>query len=115
MILANLVIVAMFGFFILVMRENSFAASTITVEAGQHVISTGPYAYVRHPMYAGAVLMIFAMPLALGSLWGLLVAVLAFPILLARIFDEERALSAELAGYNDYRRRVPWRLIPRVW
>jgi len=114
-ILANLVIVAMFGFFILVMRENNFAASTITIEAGQHVVSTGPYAYVRHPMYAGALLMIFAMPLALGSWWGLLVAALACPLLVARILDEERALSAELAGYDDYCRTVPYRLIPRVW
>jgi len=106
---------AAFGFILLVLRENTFAASTITVEAGQRVISTGPYAHVRHPMYAGAVLLILAMPMALGSLWGLLAAAILPPILIARIFDEERTLSAELPGYDDYRRAVPHRLIPLVW
>jgi protein-S-isoprenylcysteine O-methyltransferase Ste14 len=114
-VLANLLIIAAFGFFLVVLRENTFAASTITVEAGQRVISTGPYAHVRHPMYAGAALLIFAMPIALGSLWGLLAAAVAVPVLIARILDEERTLSAELPGYDDYRRAVPWRLIPLVW
>jgi protein-S-isoprenylcysteine O-methyltransferase Ste14 len=114
-VLANLLIIAAFGFFLMVLRENTFAASTITVEAGQRVISTGPYAHVRHPMYAGAALLIFAMPIALGSLWGLLAAAVAIPVLIARILDEERTLSAELPGYDDYRRAVPWRLIPLVW
>jgi protein-S-isoprenylcysteine O-methyltransferase Ste14 len=114
-VLANLLIVAAFAFFLVVLRENTFAASTITVEAGQRVISTGPYAYVRHPMYAGAAALSFAMPIALGSCWGLLPAALAIPVLLARIFDEERTLSAELPGYDDYCRAVPYRLIPRLW
>jgi len=113
-ILANLIVVAMFGFVLMVLRENSFAASTVTVEVEQRVISTGPYAYVRHPIYAGALVMLFAIPLALGSLWGLLVAAFAFPILVARTLDEEGALSAELAGYDDYRRSVRYRLIPQV-
>jgi protein-S-isoprenylcysteine O-methyltransferase Ste14 len=114
-VIANILMVASFGLFLVVLRENSFAASTITVEAGQRVISTGPYAHVRHPMYAGAALLIFAMPIALGSLWGLLVSVIATPVLIARIFDEERALLAELPGYRDYLTAVPYRLIPHVW
>jgi protein-S-isoprenylcysteine O-methyltransferase Ste14 len=114
-IIANILMIADFGFFLLVLHENTFAASTITVEVGQRVISTGIYAYVRHPMYAGALLLLFAMPIALGSLWGLLVAAIAIPLLIARIFDEERTLSAELPGYDDYRRAVPYRLIPLVW
>jgi protein-S-isoprenylcysteine O-methyltransferase Ste14 len=114
-VLANLFIIAAFASFLLVLRANTFAASTITVEPGQRVISTGPYAYVRHPMYAGAVVLIFAMPIALGSCWGLLAAALTIPVLLARIFDEERTLSAELPGYEEYCRAVPYRLIPRVW
>jgi protein-S-isoprenylcysteine O-methyltransferase Ste14 len=114
-VIANLLIVATFGFFLVVLRANSFAASTITVEAGQRVISTGPYAYVRHPMYAGAALLMFAMPIALGSWWGLLVSLISAPVLVARILDEERALSAELPGYRDYLIAVPWRLIPLVW
>jgi protein-S-isoprenylcysteine O-methyltransferase Ste14 len=114
-VLANLFIIAAFASFLLVLRANTFAASTITVEPGQRVISTGPYAYVRHPMYAGAAVLIFAMPIALASFWGLLAAALVIPVLLARIFDEERTLSAELPGYDDYCRAVPYRLIPRVW
>jgi protein-S-isoprenylcysteine O-methyltransferase Ste14 len=114
-VIANILIVAAFGFFLVVLRANSFAASAIIVEAGQRVISTGPYAYVRHPMYAGAILLIFAVPIALGSWWGLLVAVIATPVLIVRIFDEERALGAELPGYKDYLVKVPYRLVPRVW
>jgi protein-S-isoprenylcysteine O-methyltransferase Ste14 len=114
-VIANILIVATFGFFLVVLRANPFAASTITVETGQRVISTGPYAYVRHPMYSGAVLLILAMPVALGSWWGLLIAVISAPVLIARILDEERALGAELPGYKNYMVAVPWRLIPRVW
>jgi protein-S-isoprenylcysteine O-methyltransferase Ste14 len=66
-------------------------------------------------MYAGAVLLIFAMPIALGSLWGLLAATILPPLLIARILDEERAFSAELPGYDDYRLAVPYRLIPLIW
>ena len=114
-IVANLLMLAALGFILLVVRENTFAASTITVERGQRVISTGPYAHVRHPMYAGALPLIFAIPIALGSWWGLLVAAVSLPLLVARILDEERALSGELAGYDNYRRTVPYRLIPLVW
>ncbi|MGH7836993.1 MAG: methyltransferase family protein [Candidatus Binataceae bacterium] len=113
-VVANLLILAAFGFFILVLRENSFAASTINVEPGQRVISTGPYARVRHPMYAGGALLLFAMPVALGSWWGLLAAAIALPVLIARIIDEERALSADLSGYDDYCHSVRYRLIPLV-
>jgi protein-S-isoprenylcysteine O-methyltransferase Ste14 len=114
-IIANGLVIACFGFFILVMRENTFAASTIRVEAGQRVISTGPYAYVRHPMYTGGVVLILAMPLAMGCWWGLILTAIWVPLLVARILDEEGALSAQLAGYEDYRRAVPYRLVPLVW
>lgn len=112
---ANLLIVAAFVVFIVVLRANTFAASTITVEAGQRVISTGPYAIVRHPMYTGGLLMILAMPIAMGSWWGLIPATAASPVLIARIFDEESALIAELPGYEAYCRAVPFRLVPRLW
>jgi protein-S-isoprenylcysteine O-methyltransferase Ste14 len=114
-IIANLAIVAMFGFFILVLRENTFAASTITVEPGQRVVSTGPYACVRHPMYSDGLLLIFAMPLAMGSLAALPIAALSLPLLVARILDEECALAAELPGYDAYRSTVRYRLVPMVW
>jgi protein-S-isoprenylcysteine O-methyltransferase Ste14 len=114
-VVANLLMLAALGLILFVVRENTFAASTITVERGQRVISTGPYAHVRHPMYAGALPLIFAIPIALGSWWGLLVAAISLPLIIARILDEERALSAELAGYDEYRRAVVYRLIPLVW
>src|SRR5215469_2743045 len=95
-VLANTLIFATFGLFLLVLRENSFAASNITVEAEQQVISSGPYAVVRHPMYSGGLLLVLAMPIALGSWWGLLLSVIGIPLLLVRILDEEQALSAVL-------------------
>ena len=98
-----------------VFRANSFAAATIRVEAGQKVVSTGPYAIVRHPMYSTALLMIFGIPIALGSWWGLLVFVALIPALAWRLIDEERVLLRELEGYSDYRRRVRFRLIPLIW
>jgi protein-S-isoprenylcysteine O-methyltransferase Ste14 len=112
---ANLLIVVAFAVFIVVLRANTYAASTITVEAGQHVVSTGPYAIVRHPMYTGGLLLLVATPLAMGSWWGLIPAIAASPALIARIFDEESALIAELPGYDAYCRAVPFRLVPRVW
>jgi protein-S-isoprenylcysteine O-methyltransferase Ste14 len=112
---ADIVIIGTFGFFIAVLRANTYAASTIAIEAGQRVISSGPYAIVRHPMYSGAVVLIFAIPLALGSSWGLIAAALAIPILVARILDEERMLSAELPGYDGYCRAVRFRLVPLIW
>ena len=114
-VIANLLMAAGFALTLIVLRANSYAASTITVERGQRVISTGPYSYVRHPMYTGALFMIAAMPIALGSWWGLVPIAVAMPALIARIFDEERALSTELPGYVEYCRVVPYRLLPHVW
>lgn len=101
--------------FFLTVRENSFAARVVQVEEGQRVISTGPYAVVRHPMYSGISLMWMATPVALGSWWGLIPA-LTTPLFLAvRLLDEEKALAAALPGYAEYTRRVRWRLVPRIW
>ncbi|HYL60576.1 MAG TPA: isoprenylcysteine carboxylmethyltransferase family protein [Candidatus Acidoferrales bacterium] len=109
-----LVVAALLGFF-LVMRENSFAASTIKVEEAQRVISTGPYRFVRHPMYAAGTLLFVGSALALGSLWALIMAAGVCAAMVARLLDEERFLSANLPGYDDYRRNVRHRLIPMVW
>jgi len=79
------------------------------------VIDTGPYAYVRHPMYAGAVWLFVGMPLALGSWWPIALMVLVVPVLLWRLLDEERILIRDLPGYGEYRKRVRYRLIPGVW
>jgi protein-S-isoprenylcysteine O-methyltransferase Ste14 len=105
------------GFYIvfLVYKENTFAFATIRVACDQKVISTGPYAVLRHPMYAGSSLYLLGMPLALGSYWGLLVIAAAMPFLIWRLLDEERFLSKNLQGYTEYCAKVRWRLIPGVF
>ena len=105
------------GFLIvfLTFRENTFTAGTIEIAEGQHVIDTGPYAIVRHPMYAGALILIAGIPLALGSWWALLPAALLVPVIVWRLMREEAFLAANLAGYVDYRGRVRYRLAPLVW
>lgn len=99
----------------LVLRANSYAAATIRVETGQPVISTGPYAIVRHPMYAAATIMFLETPFALGSYRALWPAVLVVAAMMVRLLDEEKVLSAELPGYDEYRRKVRWRIFPFVW
>src|SRR5262249_55048438 len=114
-ILADLVILLSFLFIFWVIRVNSFAASNIRVEKDQKVIDTGPYAHVRHPMYAGAMWLFLGVPLALGSWWSLGLIVVFLPVLMWRLLDEERILQRDLPGYAEYMRRVPCRLIPLVW
>ena len=105
------------GFLIvfLTFRENTFTAGTIEIAEGLHVIDSGPYAVVRHPMYAGALVMIAGIPLALGSWWGLIPAALLVPILAWRLLREETFLAANLPGYGDYCGRVRYRLVPMFW
>ena len=98
-----------------VYRENSFASATIELAPDQKVISTGPYALIRHPMYLGGFIMFVGIPLALGSWWGLLVFALMIPAIIWRLLDEERFLVSNLAGYSEYLSRVMYRLIPFVW
>jgi protein-S-isoprenylcysteine O-methyltransferase Ste14 len=104
-----------FCIMLLVFRENTFSAATIQIAEGQTVISTGPYAVVRHPMYAGGLFSFFGTPLALGSWWGLLALVAVLPALVWRLLDEERFLLANLPGYAEYAARVRYRLIPGVF
>jgi protein-S-isoprenylcysteine O-methyltransferase Ste14 len=99
----------------LVFRENTFTSATIEIAEDQKVISTGPYAFVRHPMYAGGSLLFIGTPLALGSYWGLLAFVAVLPALIWRLLDEEKFLARNLPGYVEYCARVPWRLIPGVF
>jgi protein-S-isoprenylcysteine O-methyltransferase Ste14 len=98
-----------------VFKENTFTAQTVEVEAEQKVISTGPYAIVRHPMYVGGLVFISGIPLALSSWWGLLMAALIAPVIAWRLLDEERVLIMDLIGYAEYRDKVKYRLIPFVW
>ncbi|MED5816083.1 isoprenylcysteine carboxylmethyltransferase family protein [Mycolicibacterium sp. 050232] len=99
----------------MVVFQNSFAGASIQVEDEQPLVSTGLYGLVRHPMYFGAVLMMFGTPLALGSYWGLLVSIFSIPIFGVRIADEEKMLRAELDGYDEYAQEVRYRLLPYVW
>ena len=100
---------------VLVFRENSYGASNITVENEQKVISTGPYALVRHPMYGGVLVMLIGVPLALGSAWGLVVLAVITPGLIWRILDEEKVLEKDLTGYREYEHKVRYRLVPYLW
>ena len=95
-----------------VFRENSFAASSIQTFESQKVISTGPYALVRHPKYVGDIILIVGIPLALGSWWGLAFLVLILPALAWRILDEEILLKKDLPGYIEYTQKVRYRLVP---
>ncbi len=98
-----------------VFRENTFAAGNIEVEPNQTVVSTGPYAVARHPMYTGMVTMMIGTPLALGSWWGLLMAVPMAAAIAWRIRYEETYLSKNLLGYAAYRQKVRHRLLPFIW
>ena len=104
-----------FGFIGRVYRENTYTAATITVAPDQRVISTGPYAIVRHPMYAGGLTYVLGTPLALGSYVGFLACGFMLPFLIWRLLDEERLLARELPGYTEYQARVRYRLLPYVW
>lgn len=101
----------------LTFRVNSFAAPAVQVQSdrAQEVIQTGPYALVRHPMYAGAVLWMIGAPLLLGSRFGLIGSALLILLVAARAVGEEKVLVEGLAGYDDYRRKVRFRLVPGVW
>ena len=98
-----------------VQKENTFVGATVRIFEDQKVISTGPYALVRHPKYLGDLVLILGIPLALGSWWGLLVLVLTIPGLAWRIIDEEKLLKKELPGYVEYTQKVHYRLVPYLW
>jgi protein-S-isoprenylcysteine O-methyltransferase Ste14 len=102
-------------FTFLVFRENSFGGSTVQTFDDQKVISTGPYAIVRHPMYVGVLIMMTGVPLALGSWIGLAFLAIVFPALVWRILDEEKLLKKDLSGYIEYTQKVRYRLVPYIW
>ncbi len=114
-IAAEAVVLLGYGFVALVFRENSYASRVVKVEAGQKVITTGPYALVRHPMYLGSIIMFLFTPLALGSYWSLLPFALAVPLLVWRLLNEEQVLINELPGYAEYREKTRYRLVPYLW
>ena len=115
-VIAGDILVAI-GFYLisLVYRENTFTSATIEIAENQTVISTGPYAVVRHPMYASGSLYLLGTPLALGSYWGFLPIAAMMPFLIWRLIDEERFLARNLPGYSEYQKRIRYRLVPFVW
>lgn len=114
-IAASVIFLIGYALYAEVMRENAYLSRTVKVEEGQTVISTGLYGIVRHPMYLASVLMFLSIPLVMGS-WYALIPFAFYPFLMiVRILDEEKLLTAELSGYEEYKRKVKFRLIPFIW
>jgi protein-S-isoprenylcysteine O-methyltransferase Ste14 len=114
-VVSELLVLVGYGIFFLVMRENRYASRVVQVEHEQQVISSGPYAIVRHPMYLGAIVMYLFSPLALGSYWALIPASFIVPVFVARLLNEENVLMRDLKGYREYMQKTRSRLIPGVW
>jgi protein-S-isoprenylcysteine O-methyltransferase Ste14 len=114
-LVADVLVLTGYMIFVWVLTINSYLSRVVEVEAGQKVVSSGPYAIVRHPMYAGISLMYIASPVALGSFWALIPALFIVPILVARLLNEEQVLLRDLPGYSEYTRKVRYRLLPGVW
>ncbi|MFC7483952.1 methyltransferase family protein [Luedemannella flava] len=114
-LIADAVVAAGLVITMVVVLQNRFAAANIAVYAGQKLVSTGLYGIIRHPMYAGALIMTIGIPVALDSWWGLVAVVPATVILVLRILDEEKALGQDLDGYREYVRETRFRLVPYVW
>jgi protein-S-isoprenylcysteine O-methyltransferase Ste14 len=108
-------VIAGFSIVFQTFRDNSFAAATVQVERTQHVVDTGLYAHLRHPMYSGALLLFAGIPPCLGSWWGLVPAALLIATIVWRLIDEEHFLARNLPGYDAYRGRVRARLVPGLW
>ena len=114
-IVASVLFLVGYALYAEVMRENAYLSRTIKVEEGQTVISTGLYAVVRHPMYTASTVMFLALPLVLGSWYALIPFALYPVIMVVRIRGEEKLLTAELSGYEEYTRKVKYRMIPFIW
>lgn len=114
-ILSDIIVFLGYLLIFFVFKENSYASRIIEVRDGQKVITTGPYSVIRHPMYVGVTLMYVFMPIALGSYWALIFFVPIIGILVFRILNEEKVLCRGLAGYEEYMKKVRYRLVPGIW
>lgn len=112
---AAVLFLASYALYAEVMRENAYLSRTVEVQEGQHVVSSGLYGIVRHPMYSSTVLLFLSMPLVLGSPLSFVIMLGYLPLIARRILNEERVLREGLPGYGEYMARVRWRLIPYVW
>lgn len=114
-IMGSVLLLAAYGMYAEVMRENAYLSRTVKVEEGQKVVDTGMYGIVRHPMYMATVLLFLMIPLILGSWYALIVFAFYPAIIILRLKEEEQLLSRELPGYEEYKKRVKYRLIPFIW
>lgn len=112
---ASAILLISYALYCEVMRENAYLSRTIEVQNGQKVVDTGLYGIVRHPMYAVTIWLFLAIPVLLGSLYALLCFLPYIPVIVVRILNEEKLLSAELDGYEEYKKRVKYRLLPLIW
>ncbi len=110
-----LFLLAGYGLWAGVMRENAYLSRTVEIQQNQKVVDTGLYGIVRHPMYAAALLLFLSMPLVLGSPISFIVFLGFIPVLALRILNEEKVLEEGLAGYKEYMAKVKYRLIPFIW
>ena len=114
-IAASVIFLIGYGLYAEVMRENAYLSRTVKVEEGQTVVSTGLYGIVRHPMYLASVLMFLSIPLVMGSWYALIPFALYPALMVVRVLDEEKLLTAELSGYEEYKSKVKYRMIPFIW
>jgi len=114
-VIASVIYLISYGLYAQVMRENTYLSRTIEVQENQKVVDTGLYGLVRHPMYAVTVLLFLAIPLILGSWWAFFIF-LTYPVIIAvRIDNEEKLLTEQLEGYDEYKKKVKYKLIPFLW
>lgn len=114
-IAASVILLISYALYAEVMRENAFLSRKIEIQEGQKIVTTGVYGIVRHPMYAATIWLFLSIPLVLGSWWSLLCFLPYIPVIVIRIINEEMLLKSELEGYNEYTRKVKYRLIPFIW
>ncbi|WP_282942781.1 isoprenylcysteine carboxylmethyltransferase family protein [Paenibacillus sp. RC67] len=114
-LVADIIILLGFSIVFLVFKENSYTSAIIEVNENQKVISTGPYALVRHPMYTGAIFIILFTPLALGSIWAVIPSISIIIFIILRLLNEEKVLLKELKGYEEYCKKTRYHLIPLIW
>ena len=114
-VVASVLFLFAYALYAEVMRENAYLSRTIKVEEGQKVVDTGLYGIVRHPMYSATILLFLMIPIVLGSWYALIVFAFYPAIIIVRLKDEEALLTRELAGYEDYKKKVKYRLLPFIW
>ena len=114
-VIASVLFLLAYALYAEVMRENAYLSRTIRVEEGQTVVDTGLYGIVRHPMYSATVLLFLMIPLILGSWYALIVFAFYPAIIVVRLKDEEKLLTKELPGYEAYKQKVKYRLLPFIW